>query len=117
MPELFTQSFFGLSGWRSSRGWRSGTCELRHPKLTRFEPWLSLRIRKTCRNECGISGGAGLEKQIGVMRYFNRFFVRIVLTQPSCSLATSRMKSNTSVLALRSLPASEATGSNSGVIA
>jgi hypothetical protein len=44
--------------------------------------------------------------------------VSIVLTQPSCRLVIQRcMKSSTSVLALRSLPALEAIGSNSGLVA
>jgi hypothetical protein len=44
--------------------------------------------------------------------------VSIVLTQPSCRLVIQpRMKSSTPVLALRSLPALEVIGSDSGLVA
>jgi hypothetical protein len=52
------------------------------------------------------------------VQYFSRLSVSIVLTQPSCRLVIqSCMKSSTSVLALRSLPALEVIGSNSDLVA
>jgi len=67
-----------------------------HPELGRADP-LKWRI-----------GGAILKP----------LSVSIVLTQPSCRRVIEPcMKSSTSVLALRSLPALEAIGSNSGLVA